>query len=409
MRTRWCILGAITLAFGLTSGVGQAGSAGLAQERKSIRIGYAISKTGANALGANTTSLPNYRLWVHDVNAAGGMMLSKLGKRLPLEVIEYDDNSEVANAVEAVERLVAEDKVDFILAPWGTRLNLAVAPSLRRAGYPHLTATSTAPDTPPSEMAKEWPSSFWFVGQKTRGAEAIVDVLLKLRREGRIGSSVAILNVADKFGIESSAVARERLQEAGFDIVHDRSYPLGSRDLSPLVRELAGVQADTLLAFSYPVDSVTIVGEARGLGFRPKVLYAQVGSAFPSFRDRLGKDAEGVMGMGGWNPDLPASRQYLLHHMEVLGQEPDRWASPLTYATLQMLQQAIERVGTVDRAAVIKELRTGKFETIVGPIALVDNMLQQGWHVGQWQNGEFYGIAPAETPGAHPAIVSRPD
>jgi len=48
------------------------------------------------------------------------------------------------------------------------------------------------------------------------------------------------------------------------------------------------------------------------------------------------------------------------------GQEPDRWASPVTYASLQMLQQAIERVGAIDRAAAIKELQTGTFETILG-------------------------------------------
>ena len=40
-----------------------------------------------------------------------------------------------------------------------------------------------------------------------------------------------------------------------------------------------------------------------------------------------------------------------------------------------MLQQAIEPVGKIDRAAVIKELQTGTFQTIVGPIKLKDNRL----------------------------------
>ena len=39
-----------------------------------------------------------------------------------------------------------------------------------------------------------------------------------------------------------------------------------------------------------------------------------------------------------------------------------------------MLQQAIERVGKIDRAAVIKEIQTGTFDTIIGKVKLEDNM-----------------------------------
>ena len=66
------------------------------------------------------------------------------------------------------------------------------------------------------------------------------------------------------------------------------------------------------------------------------------------------------MGIGGWNPDAPGAKDYFKRHVAATGQEPDRWASPITYASLQMLQQAIERVGKIDRAAVIKELQTGR-------------------------------------------------
>ena len=55
---------------------------------KSIKIGYAISKTGPNAGGANITQIPNYQLWVQEVNAKGGLMLKAYGKRIPIEVVE---------------------------------------------------------------------------------------------------------------------------------------------------------------------------------------------------------------------------------------------------------------------------------------------------------------------------------
>ncbi|MFT3912493.1 MAG: hypothetical protein QM737_23905 [Ferruginibacter sp.] len=39
-----------------------------------------------------------------------------------------------------------------------------------------------------------------------------------------------------------------------------------------------------------------------------------------------------------------------------------------------MLQQAIESVGKIDRAAIIKELQTGTFDTMIGKIKLENNM-----------------------------------
>jgi branched-chain amino acid transport system substrate-binding protein len=73
-----------------------------------------------------------------------------------------------------------------------------------------------------------------------------------------------------------------------------------------------------------------------------------------------------------------------------------------------MLQQAIERVGKIDRAAVIKELQTGTFETILGPVKLENNLYRENWWVGQWQNGEFHGIAPATLPGAREVAFPKP-
>ena len=95
------------------------------------------------------------------------------------------------------------------------------------------------------------------------------------------------------------------------------------------------------------------------------------------------------MGIGGSNADLPGIKKYIQHHKEVMGREPDRWASPITYASLQVLQQAIEKVGKIDREAVIKEINTGTFDTIIGKIQLKDNLYKGVWAVGQWQGDEL--------------------
>jgi branched-chain amino acid transport system substrate-binding protein len=396
-------LSTIVVAF---AGMMASGIAAHGQTPNSIRIGYAISLSGPNAPGAGITTLPNYHLWVKEVNAAGGIMLKSIGKRVPIEVTDYDDHSNVDNAVEAIERLITRDKVDFILPPWGTGINLAVGPLLHDAGYPHLAVTALSDRAP--ELAKLWPNSFWLLGTMTGAAQGFAETIAKLRSEGKIGNTVAMVSVADQLGIGLAKAARRALKKSGFDLIYDRSYPVEPQDMTAIMTEVKQLNPDSFVAFSYPPDTIAITERARALSFNPKVFYTAVGTAFPLYKQRFGADVEGVMGLGGWNADGPESKAYFKRHMEMTGQEPDRWASPVTYASLQTLQQAIERAGKIDRVAVIKELQTGTFETILGQVKLENNLYKENWWVGQWQNGEFHGIAPAALPGAQQIMFPKP-
>ena len=375
------------------------------QAPKSIKIGYAISLSGPNTTGA-TSVLSNYHLWIKDLNAAGGIMLKSVGKRVPIEVVEYDDRGNADSAVEAVERLITQDKVDFILPPWGTGLNLAVGPQLNRAGYPHLISTVLSDRV--NELSKLWPNSFWLTGTVTDGVQAVVSTIAKLRSDGKIGNTVAVLSVADQFGIGLAKSARRALKKDGFDIVYDRSYPVGPQDMSAVMTEVKQVNPDSFVAFSYPPDTVAITEQARAMNFNPKVFYVAIGTAYPFYKQRFGADVDGVMGLGGWQAASPEGKAYLKHYKETTGSEPDRGSAPINYASLQMLQQAIERVGKIDRAAVNKELQTGTFETILGQVKLENNLYRGNSWVGQWQNGEFQGIVPATLPGAQQVMFPKP-
>lgn len=395
------------LAAGLLALAGAAATAltGTAQAQTSVKIGYAISRTGPGAGGVAVTTLPNYEMWVKEVNAAGGLKLGD--KRVPIEVVEYDDRSSAEEAARALERLITQDKVDFILPPWGTGLNLAIGPILNKAGYPHLAATAVTDRAP--ELAKRWPNSFWLLGTSAGAANTLVELLVKLRGEGKIGDTVAMVSIADGFGIDLSGAARPALTKAKFKLVYDKSYPVGTQDLSPIINDVKGLNPDVFIAFSYPPDTLGITEQSRIAGFNPKIFYTGVGTAFPLFKQKFGANAEGVMGIGGWSGDSPAIKDYLARHKaSAKGAEPDRWASAVTYASLQMLQQAIERVGKIDRAAVIKDLQTGTFDTVIGKVKMENNMPTRFWWVGQWQDGEFYGVGPSTNEGARAPILPKP-
>jgi branched-chain amino acid transport system ATP-binding protein len=62
----------------------------------SVKIGYALSRTGPNAGGAAVTTLPNYELLVKEVNAAGGL---KLG-----DSVAYGQHCALSDAALSVAR-----------------------------------------------------------------------------------------------------------------------------------------------------------------------------------------------------------------------------------------------------------------------------------------------------------------
>ena len=377
--------------------------AGGAQAQDTIKIGWAIAKSGPMGAGAAITTLPNYQVWVKDVNDAGGLNVK--GKKMKIEVIEYDDRSNSEEMVKAVERLATQDKVDFILPPWSTAMNLAAAPIFNKYGYPHLAVTANTNRSP--EMVKRWPNLTFWLGLPSELIDGLVTTLDTLRKDGKIGSKIAMAAVGDQFGIEQSAAAREGFKKAGFEVVYDKSYPFGTQDLQPIVKDAQAANPDTFVAFSYPPDTIGLTDQSKIAGFSPKVFFVGVGTAFPLFKQKFGASAEGVMGIGGSNADLPSLKKYIEHHKAVMGREPDRWASPVTYASLQVLQQAIEKVGKLDREAVIKEINTGSFDTIIGKIQLKDNHYKGVWAVGQWQGDNFYGVAPKQE-GARAPIVPKP-
>ena len=394
---RTTALAVSTLAFGM-------GAVATAQERASVKIGYALSLTGPNAGGTGITTLPNYQLWVKEVNDAGGLEMPD-GKRLPIEVVEYDDRSSAEELVRALQRLATQDEVDFILPPWSTGYNLAAAPLLDRYGYPHLAATSVTDKAP--EFAERWEKSFWMLGGGHDYTSALAKVLTDAAEKGTINKKVAMISIADGFGIDLVNAARPSFQEAGLEVVYDKTYPVGTTDFTPMINEAKASGADTFVAFSYPPETFALTQQAQVADFNPKVLYFGVGTAFPIYAKNNGDAINGIMGIGGIDGTSEKIADYRKRHEAATGKAPDYWASVITYASLEILQEAIKRKG-LDREAVAEEIASGTFETVLGETKLEDNQLRDLWWAGQWQDGQFVAIAPSDRPGAAEPMIPRP-
>ena len=185
----------------------------------------------------------------------------------------------------------------------------------------------------------------------------------------------AVTGISDSFGIELAGAARKIADELDFELVYDKSYPVSTQDFTLILSEIKALEPDVFLAFSYPPDTLTMTEQAKIQGFNPPVYFTSIGTAFPLFLEKYGANAEGVMGVGGVNGESDLIKDYIGRHKKFAGFEPDRCTGPLTYASLEILEQAIERVG-LDREKIIAEMQTGSFKTILGDVTFKDNMLQ---------------------------------
>lgn len=360
------------------------------------KIGSVAPKTGALAGGAVVTQWPNVELWAAQVNERGGLNVG--GEMRPVEVIEYDDKTNPGEHIKLAQRLATQDKVDFVVAPYGTGFNIAAAPVYGKFGYPMIAVSAITDKV--EELTGRYDNLFFTLGTTTAFVTGVRDILVEQREAGNINNRVAMVNVADAFGIELADVARTLFTDAGFELVYDKSYPLGTPDLSPVMKGAKASNPTSFIAWSYPPDSFGLAQQAIIEDLDVSIYYSAVATSFPAFSGAYGSKINNVLGAGGTNVDDPKIAEYRAAHEAVTGKVADYWASANTYASLQILEQAIEGADTTDRAVVTQYIKENAFDTVMGTITFEDNFSAKFWSVGQWQDGVFRGVKGTNVDGA---------
>ena len=390
LLTQGAALGATTLApLAL-------GSRAFAQDAP-IRIGYAISRSGPMAGGAQVSQEPNYIMWAEQVNAAGGLDVQ--GKKRKVELIGSDDRSEIETAVRTYEKLMTSDKVDLILPPWGSSMNFATAPLANRHGYPFIAPTALSRKMIDMKM----PYFFSMLQQPDQMMGALVDLL---KAQGV--KSVAIVYMDDLFGLENFAALNAALKGTNIEVLERKSYPLGVKDLSPVLRAIKDRNPDAFIGITYPPDTILASKQSKEVGFNPKFFYASVGTAFQLYKNVLGENVDGVMGMGSWNAKTsPGAKAYFDAHVARWKKEPDRWASGHCWAGLEILQQSVAKVG-LNRKAIRDHIAATEFETIIGKVKFKGSEISVPGSVSQWNGGDFEVVWPTSM-ATSKVVAPKPD
>lgn len=373
-------------------------------EKDKIVFGSVHSLSGPLAIVEGVAFGPIRDLWFKEVNAKGGIYVEEYGKKLPVELIEYDDKSDVGTMTRLLEKLIVEDKVDFILPPTGTAMLYAAAPIANKHGYilPGMSGGATS--------IKEIIGSLPYFFSNLNFSETQVPAFGELVAELGV-QSAAVVFIEDLHGVEYSGAVVPEMVLRGVDVKFVKSIPPGIKDLSPILKEAQANNVDAFLCLAYPDENILAVSQSMELGFNPKLMIFGPGVCYTFFKDIFGADGvEGLMSWGAWNEKSTPQSQELIDKIGL--ENVDWWGHNLYWAGMQILEQAIERAGTLDQSVIRDIMATETFDTVLGPTYYNEyRMIAAECHtgeVGQWQNGHFEVIAPKDKATAEPIYPKPP-
>jgi branched-chain amino acid transport system substrate-binding protein len=375
--------------------------------KDSIVIGGARPLSGPNAVYEETAFGPIYKMWIEEVNAKGGIYVEEYGKQLPIaEPIIYDDTSDLGTMTRLVEKLIVEDKVDFVLPPASTAFLFAAAPIFNKYEYILLGAEGGA-----TTIRDQLPSLPYFFGVLNFSDHNQMPVMADIFEEVGV-KRVGIMFLQDLHGIEYSGVATTELGKRGIDVVMVKSVPFEIQDVSPILKEAQAAEVDAFLTCCYPPQNCLATSQAMEIGFNPGVFLTGPGANFASYQLAFGPAAEGVMGYGAWNcKSSEAAGEFCEKFFARWSPDIlDWWGHLPYYGGLQFFEQAIEKAGTLDQTVIKDVMASETFETVLGPTWFEGGLLAVDCYagqIGQWQNGIFEVVDPGEHRTADP-IYPKP-
>ena len=339
-----------------------------------IKIGATLAVTGPFSPEWGPTFLQFMREWEKLVNEEGGVLVGDLGRKLPIQLIIYDDESSPDKAVELYERLGAVDKVDFFLGPSTSPITLRASTVAERMHIPMVAAEAN--DT--GLFARNFK---WFVGVLERGvdwSEFYFDMVRASNRAGRTNfKTVAVLFSTIAHTRDVGAGAGEFARKAGLTVAAIEVVPFPTTDYSAIIAKLRAANPDLIFLGLWGGAEVTaFVRQSRELGLRPTEIHTRfVGKPLMT---ALG--AAGVEGMTGETYNalkLHDRRTRTIFERMKIDPYDLPWA-PIKYVAMDAVIKAIEAAGTLRRPVIMETLRDPNFRI---ETTTISGTLRFNWNV----------------------------
>jgi len=220
------------------------------------------------------------------INAEGGI----LGR--PLRLMIEDGANDPAQSVSAAEKLVTRDKIDVIIAAWGSSPTLAVSSSVtRKYGIPHVVETATA-DKVTNDGGKR-PNPWLFRTSPTNRVEAEGVEKYLVSKMGF--SQVAMLAVNNDWGRGMVEELTTVLKRSGGKVT---AVEFINQDANEFLTQLGKINssgANSIIITTEMVQVAEVLKQAKQLTMKQKILTTAGGVVPEGLIDLAGKEAaEGV-------------------------------------------------------------------------------------------------------------------
>ncbi|MCF4167372.1 amino acid ABC transporter substrate-binding protein [Zavarzinia compransoris] len=354
-----------------------------------VKIGFTMPKTGYLGV-ACPVAYQAYELWRDQVNAAGGLKIAGSEPR-PIEFISYDDQSEPSKTVQIYQKMITQDKVDLLLSPYGTPFHLALGPVAERHKFPIVGSTSN------STLLRDLGVKYMWAGQQA--PDVYAPEMVKFMQSVGIDSA-SMLTLQLPASLEFKKFLTPELEKAGIRLDANDEYPNSITDMTAMVGSVKAAGSKAVLGLSYPLDSALYVKTAREMKIDVPMQLLFIGPALPFFSQQYtGADLEGLMTIGEWSPSQtawPKAKPFYDAYMAKWNEKPDYLDSVISYASCEILEQAVAKVG-LDHEKLREVISTDTFDTIKGPIKFDgnDNVATKPGLL-QVQNGELEIVWPKE-------------
>ena len=382
----------VSSLLGLLSAIGVSWPASAQQP---IRIGASIAVTGRDKVQGGYVR-EGYLLCQKHVNGKGGI----LGR--PIEFLIHDDGSDPKTAVGLYEKLIAEDKVDAVMGPYGSASTNAVADVTEKHRKLMI--------APAAGTASIWEKGRRYLVMVLSPLEGATEGTIDLAARNGL-KTIALITVDT---LPAKAVANgaiELAKKKGLQVVFHEIYPPGTTDFSAILNKVKEAKPDLLVVNYIPAEVIAMTRQMKELDVNVKMLSATPGGGFLDYQKALAKMAEFVYAGSYWDPSLPypGNLEFVADYQKEFNHAPS-FLSPASYSGCQLLVEAARRVGSLDSEKLREELLKLKTKTVFGDFA-VD---ERGFQVGhkaitiQWQDDKPVVVWPDEVAAGKPRFPTPP-
>ncbi len=336
-----------------------------------LKIGFSMALTGALA-AMGKAALLTMKIWAEEVNAKGGL----LGRKV--ELVYYDDQTNGATVPGIYTKLLDVDKVDLVVSGYGTAVVAPAVPVIMQHGMAFMTLFGLDVNSKFNYdryfaimPAGPKPALGWTVGY--------FDAVESMNPRPK---TIALVGADAEYPHAALDAAHEHCKRLGLKIVYDKIYPPSTVDFSPVVRAIQASNPDVVFVASYPPDSVGMIRAARETGLKTRVFGGgMVGTQYTAIKTQLGPMLNGVVSLETYAPEqtakFPGVEQFLEKYQArapAAGVDPlGFYLPPFAYAMMQVVEQAVRQVGSLDQGKIAEAMHKGSFDTVVGKVSFYKN------------------------------------